>query len=424
MQEINGKLKEEGDNLYDRYKEAYEKDDIFECIMLLLRIGKSNDRHFKKGMLLSNSLGNPIGMRYNEKDYKKTMHILTYVYKLADDVSEEFKKTLYEFIIYTEILFKNNNMNTKRLHESEFFKYSLSQQLRMLCIHIQDQNRLMQQEISKNKEGYITGMESSLARYSVEYNPMQKISLDDNYEGLLEYTNTLFSYLYFKKKDDFNLNDICSHGDIHHFNIPAFSEIICIAQQRTMYMQFEEKFRYSQWMLHKGRKDDKTVYYLSSSNDAKTIAHHTAIIRRSYKEYSNAVIRYSSLDNTDNTIIDTLSDRLNIDKICDFHFEKKEYEKASVVGKSSVEMAKSVIKDVFCDFVFDGVDVDEILKTYVYLYTFSKVYMNAVMKTFDEEEYASYKYIVPVIDIEYFVKEIAFLLDVPETKANKSCAAR
>lgn len=40
--------------------------------------------------------------------------------------------------LYTCVLFHNNQTNTKKLQESKFSQYSLSKQLRMICIFIQD----------------------------------------------------------------------------------------------------------------------------------------------------------------------------------------------------------------------------------------------------------------------------------------------
>lgn len=416
-------LREESEtigNLYDRYKKAYSNNDIFECIMLLLRICKCDGQHLKKGMLLSDSLLNPMGYKYTKEDYRKTMSILSYVYKLADDeVTEDCKKTIREFWLYTNVLYENNKLNSERLEESTFFKYPLSEQLRMLCIYIQDQSRLMKHKLSRNEKGYITGMESELALYNVDFYPEQKISLDDNYEGILEYVNTLISYLYYAKKDDFKLNNTKDHGDIHHFNIPEFSKIIVIAQQRTMYEQFEERFRYSQWKLLKNGIDDESLYYIEPSNERKNLAHHTAILRRGYKSYSNSIIKLSDIRENIGDKFGGLLEKINIDNLCDFHFDKTEYENASKLGCSIAEVGRSMIKPIYFKLSFNEVSIEDIINTYTYLYTFSNLYMAAVNESFKEDDYSSYKYTVPVVDIEYFVKEICYLLDVPENKAYK-----
>lgn len=407
------------DNLYERYKDEYSKDNITECIMLLLRMGKQDVHNLKKSMLLSNAILNPIGMKFTAKDYTKTMNILMYAYRLSEDSSDELKKILLEFIRYTQILYEKNKLNTTRLQRSEFFKYSLSKQLRMLYIYIQDQSRLMYKRLYENNNGYITGMESELAKYNVDYYPQQKTSLEDNYEGILEFINKLISYLYYAKKADFKLDDVNTHGDINHFHLPEFSEIFVLAQQRRMYEQFEEKFRYSLWNLRATKKGDKTVYFLKSSNEKKTIAHHTAIIRRSYKVYSNGIINQFSLSKKDEAILKELSKKIDLDSIHNFHFTKDEYEKTFEIRKALYGIAESMIKPFFFEIDFNGLSLDDIIKAYTYLCVFTKVYMNAVADVFVETDYSSYKYIVPVVNIEYFAKEIAFLFEVPETKATK-----
>lgn len=418
MDEIMAKKPDTIGNLYDRYKKAYSNNNILECIMLLLRICKCDGQHLKKGMMLSDSLLNPMGYKYTNEDYRKTMHILCYAYKLADDeVKEECKRTIGEFYMYTNILYENNNLNVKRLEESTFFKYSLSEQLRMLCIYIQDQSRLMKHKLSNNKKGYITGMESELALYNVDFYPEQKISLDDNYEGILEYINTLISYLYYVKKDDFKENNTKDHGDIHHFNIPEFSRIVVIAQQRTLYEQFEERFRYSQWNLVKKSRNEESLYYIKPSNERKNIAHHTAILRRGYKSYSNSIIKLSEVRESISDKDDGLLERVDIDNIYNFHFEKSEYKNASKLGSSIADVARSMIKPIYFEYSFGNVTIEDILKTYTYLYTFSNLYITAVNKNFKEDNYSSYKYTVPVVDIEYFIREMCNLFYVQKDKA-------
>lgn len=247
MEEIIGNKKDE--NLYERYKAAFKKNKIAECIMLLLRMGKKDAYNFKKAMLLSNALLNPLSMKFSKKEYKKTMHILKAAYEFTDEALDEPKKTLGEFIIYTKILYENNKINSTRLEKSDFFKYSLSKQLRMLYIYVQDQSRLMYKKLHDNNNGYITGMESELATYNVDYYPQEKTSLSNNYEAILEFIDKLISYLYFVKKEDLKLDDINTHGDINHFKLPELSEIFVLAQQRKLYEMFEEKFRYSLWNI-------------------------------------------------------------------------------------------------------------------------------------------------------------------------------
>lgn len=55
-------------------------------------------------------------------------------------------------------------------------------------------------------------------------------------------------------------NDIIEHGDIHPFGIPEFEELIYIAQQRRLYEQIEEKFRYGEWGVKLVQNQNKQRY--------------------------------------------------------------------------------------------------------------------------------------------------------------------
>lgn len=62
----------------------------------------------------------------------------------------------------------------------------------------------MKQELFErpHKGSFITGMENNVANVKVNHAPMQKVSLADNYEGMIEYFNTLVHYLYIVKRKD------------------------------------------------------------------------------------------------------------------------------------------------------------------------------------------------------------------------------
>lgn len=417
MEDIIGNEKDE--NLYERYKVAFKQNKIAECIMLLLRTGKKDAYNFKKAMLLSNALLNPLSMKFNEEDFKKTMYILKCAYEIADEVPDEPRKTLREFIIYTKILYENNKVNSAKLEKSDFFKYSLSKQLRMLFIYVQDQSRLMYKKLHENNNGYITGMESELATYNVDYYPWEKTSLSNNYEAILEFVDKLISYLYYVKKEDFKLDDINTHGDINHFKLPELSGIFVLAQQRKLYEMFEEKFRYSLWNIGLTKREDQTIYFLKSSNELKTIAHHIAITRRSYKVYSNSIIHHFDLNESAKSVLKEISNKFDLKNIQNFHFSKEEYEATFEIREARYGIAKSMLKDFYFEIDFKGITLDDILNTYTFLCVYSTIYMLAVDNVFEESDYTTYKYLVPVINIEYFVKEISFLFDVSEEKASK-----
>ena len=102
-------------------------------------------------------------------------------------------------LLYTQCFFYSSQINTKRLEKNSFSQYSLSKQLRMICIFIQDQSRLMKEQLDreKGKKSYNTGMEMSIANRQVDHSPQEKISFSDNYEGMLECFDTIIHFVYY-----------------------------------------------------------------------------------------------------------------------------------------------------------------------------------------------------------------------------------
>lgn len=97
-------------NYYQVYDKAYKNNRVQKCIEVLLEIAKKEPNTLKKGMLLSNCLKNPMGMKYSEQEYKKTMCILMETIKAAKEQKypEKAVKTLREMALYTHSLFHNN----------------------------------------------------------------------------------------------------------------------------------------------------------------------------------------------------------------------------------------------------------------------------------------------------------------------------
>lgn len=237
-------------NDYQIFEKAYKNNRIHKCVEMVLKIALENSNNLKKCMLRSNCLKNPMGMKYTETDYKKTMQIMINAFKKAEEMKFENQivSQIGEMLLYTHGFYHNSQTNTQKLEMNTFSQYSLSKQLRMICIFIQDQSRLMKEELYKSrKKSFRTGMEMNIANRPVDHFPQEKISFSDNYEGMLEYFNTIIHFVYYSKKKDLKKNDIGEHGDIHPFGIPEFEQLTYIAQQRRMYELLEEKFRYGEW---------------------------------------------------------------------------------------------------------------------------------------------------------------------------------
>lgn len=409
----------------DIYKKAYTNGRIGKCVEEILNMHYEYKENFRKVFLISDCLKNPLGFSFNEEDYNLTMKILLTAKKCAedDDYSKEFIRELMQFALLTHVLFENNKTNAKRLSDNTFSEYSLSEQLRMMCIFIQDQNRLMKQ-MSKNqlsKNDFTTGMEMIVADKSIDNYANVKVSLVDNYEGLLEYFDTLMRFLYATKKEELKTDTTQKHGDIHPFKIPSFQELIAIAQQRVMYLKMESKFRYSNWELCiTNSEDDKDVALFKAKHIEKYQAHIVAGIRRRY-QLTTKCIKNAETSNLEYAMdaIGKLSDEVDIDKIENWGINKELYSKAKSCVSVLISSFKTTTKAFYLKCKFKNIQVMDVVSAYEYLYTFSRIYITCVYKRFNEKNYSQYKYLVPVIEIDYIIAEFAKLYDLDLTYAKK-----
>ncbi|WP_019849866.1 hypothetical protein [Desulfitobacterium sp. PCE1] len=411
-------------NRYQAYKKAYANNRINKCVEVLLELGETEPDTFKRGLLLSNALKSPMSLNFNENEFKKVLLILSITLEQTQkrEYSEVFIESLLEVLLYNDVFYHNNFNNTKKLNENKFSNYSLSKQLRLICIFIQDQSRLMQKQLlaEHSKQPFVTGMEKNVASRAVDNNPTQKISFADNYEGLLDSLDILIKYLYAVKKSDLKKDDVIDHGDIHAFNLPEFQEMTYIAQQRAMYESLEEKFRYSEWRLEREEQNGQKIYVFSPKHKDKYKAHLVASIRREYQHYVN-MIKHSDKETMQEVMksIGLLAMKMNLDAVENFHMNIDLFRKASLYTETIISVYKSLSKKFYFECVFNKMTINDILLMYGFLYTYSQVYITATQSNFDEEDYSSYKYLVPVINIEYLVDEFSNVYDMQKDKSKK-----
>lgn len=410
---------------YQIYEKAFQNNRSRKCAEVLLEMAERESYALKKSMLLSNCLKNPLGRKFSEKEYKKSMLILHEAIRLAGerDYSKQAIVPLIEMYLYTQCFFLSNQANTKRLNENQFSQYSLSKQLRIICIYIQDQSRLMKQELFNNrKKGtFITGMEMNIADKSIKHAPNEKVSYKDNFEGTLEYFDTLISYIYYAKRKELETDDTAKHGDIHPFQIPEFEELMYIAQQRRMYEQLEEKFRYGEWTIWLEKdKYNQDIYVFAPKYKEKYKAHLVASIRREY-QFTTNIMRDSVNMRTraawDSTVV--LASQIDLDCLECFRASKELYIKACEIAKLHVEVYRGLTKRYYFECKFNNISIEDYIQMYIFLYTFSQIYITAMERTFDQNENASYKYLVPVISMNYLVEEFSRLHDINKEKTKE-----
>jgi len=406
----------------ERYKKAYKNQNVEKCICEIMDIYAEHKENFRKAFVLSGCFKDPLGYSYSEDDYNLTRKILIRVYKCFSHNEDDkcMSYDLRQLIILTEVFHKSNDFNVKKLQENQFSKYSLSEQIRMMCIFLQDQQRLMRKmaEAKFSKNDFTTGTELMVSDMTCQYNKNQKASIVDNYEVLLEDFDILIKYLYATRKNELKENFNFDHGDINCYYIASFQEITYIALQRVIMSSLEEKFRYSNWNIEINQNKNNELFYIFKAQDFNKFRAH--IIASSRRQYRMVTTTFSTLPEPEGMsmkAIDQLAKTINISNLHFDNLDENLYRSARLCADVRIKVYKKTTKSFYLTCNLNGMNVEDIINTFEYLYTISKIYMSAVLNFFNGENNAHYKYLVPIMQIDDIIIPLMKLYNFDRTYA-------
>jgi hypothetical protein len=421
------KIKEEYEGEKMKLKEAIDLGNVEKASDLLVELYISNTDNFKKSLLLSNSLPEPIGRDINNQNLEILIESFIIAQKKLIDKKIDLEKYMEQFTQILEaimIIYKNLQSNLKRLNKNEFLSFTLCQQLQMFCIFIEDQHRLLQQNHFNERKtsNYVTGMEREVANLSVDNIDGAKTSISDNIESLIESADTLFRLLYYNAKNVMTEIEVHEYEEIIPYNIKSFQEILYLSMERNLLVNLWGKFKYREWNLYKYKKEEDIYYFKPKSvNDYKK--EHIAINRYIYRDYitANKANNIDIKKNRDSMrSLDKLSESINIYKIDTlFSIKKDKFFNCNKLINGYISGCKESIEDVYFSIEHDGIKVIEILNGFEYLFTIAMIYQNSVLKNFDQDDIKQYKYLTPIINNIYLINHFKELYNLDLQKAEK-----
>lgn len=409
----------------DAFKMAYKKKHPIKCSELLLKIFNQHQDNFRKAVLFNDCIPDPLSMKYDSQEHEFCLQVLNRTFKLAKQkvYSEVLLAELKQIYFMLQMLNHNNINNTELLKNNQFSDFSLSEQLRMICLHIQDQNRLSAKLEQKKleKKNFITGMEAAVADRNPDNNPNVIISAVDNFEGLLEYYDTLIRYLYYKKNEELDTDSPIEHGDITHLHIPSFELITHITAQRVIYTVLWEKFKYSQWQLGIVKNGDEKVYVLEPKNKEEFRQHLIAGMRRNYILMSH-LFKYQdiSVAKKSHQVLSDLSNSICLDNINSLYtLSKDKFIIATNHCRILLEAYKQNTHEFYLRNSVKNITTEDILKCYEFLRTLADCYEMALNKNFEQENMVHYKYLTPIVSVIELSKMFSDLYDIKKDYALK-----
>lgn len=407
----------------DIYRKGYEQKRGERCVKGLLDMCIRRKDAFRESLLLSGCLKNPLGNSYKEEDYVFTMNVL--MNGIEEAKKREYDETdldvIYQCLLYTDVLYKNALENGKYLQANQFSRFTLVEQLLMICMFIQDQTRLTKERLSEQyaEADIITGMEPVIAPVLAEGAESQESSIVDNFEAITQYFNNIIRLLYYTKKNELKA-DCCGISDgLHPFQVPEFRQIVDLSMQRVLYCDIEERFRYSNWNISTAKELGGQAVCLFQPGDKDAhIAHLTAAIRRRY-QMTTGLYQLSDVAPAENEALDRVFSHIgDRNDLGSWVINKFMFQKARQSVRSMIIVNLSGVPYLL-DYKINGNTVKDIANGFEFLRILSDAYIRAIYAEFDPSDYAKYQSLTPIVSLEYLIGNFSKLYGCKKTEAKK-----
>lgn len=398
---------------FKQLKKALDHFNIHEAAELLMKIYINDPLNFRKSLLLSNSLPEPI----NKEIKSEQLEVLTkaFIFAGKELITKNidilvFCEEYFQIISSIEVLNQNVTSNLQLLDKNSFSNYTLSQQLQMVCIYIEDQNRLLNEQ---DQNELITGMERQVAKYEADDVKEVRVSQADSTEALLEITDTLFRYLYFQSKDS-EMEVEFEHEDISPYGIGSLQGIMSLALQRNLLVNIWSKFKYREWNLRKVENGDRKINLFEPPFKEDYLKERLAIDRYIYREHINLQqinIKYKKENKKSAeslySVAKDLEDPENV-----FNLDKKSFNRSKIIVENVIAAQLKSLNDIYFDIEYKGLKVTDLLKGIEYLFTIGMIYQKSTRNVFIEQDTSTYKKLAPIIDKRILVNQFSYLYDL------------
>lgn len=437
---------------FDTFKEYYDKKEIEECKKCILFLmldfntkiasGEEQPHKLKHLLFKTNCIKNPMGMKYNEEDYKNTLEIVQFTIKVIDSINDpntdtsdifdkslkidpSIKNDLIDLAVYTEILYKMNKSNSNRMDLDKFTQEPFLVQLLTPLLFYQDQNRLLEKKLqTMSRKDYFTGMELSVANNPVDQFNGVNVSFIDNNEGILEALNEIVHFLYYKYKSDLPQHidiNMLRNTSIKPYENADFMWNTGIANQRHLLLQLEEGIRCGYFTLNRIGKDTNgdDVFVFEFENAEKSRARFCGIYRREREVRTHVLIdieAHKGIVESKDTI-NKLSKKLlslqakdyEVFDFSDFHITIDDYNLAQKTTDAKINIITDTTKPYYLKSIIKDVKIEDMLVCYRFLDTFAEIIKCALSQLELGDNNSSILKELCIIDTNYLTTELSQL---------------
>ncbi|MED4532335.1 SEC-C domain-containing protein [Metabacillus fastidiosus] len=410
---------------FENLKKALDESEVEVAASILIDLFKEAPNKFKKSLLLSNSLPEPFDKSFS-KDKLNTLHraFLSAGKQMIDENIDiaNYVTEFNQLLTVIRVIAQNAKSNSERLGKNSFSEYSLSEQLQMFCIYIEDQHRLSNEKNTNNKK-FITGMENEVAKFDADNMKGVKMSETDRLESLLEIADTLFRYLYFKGGKNIEKVVNFQHESITPYRIESFEEIMYLALDRNILEGMWEKVKYREWELGKIEEDNIPYYIFIPNSKDNYKMERIAINRYVYRDHINihkANLKYQKENRESIKYIEKASTAIDVNNIKTmFLLEKGEFLRSNIFAKNLIEGTLKSLDEIYYKLSYDGLKISDIFKGFEYLFTMAMIYKDAMLRDFDQDNISHYKRLSPIVEKDDIIKQFSDVYDLEDKIAEK-----
>lgn len=439
------------------FKEAYAEGDIRRCVRSIVNIVKDDWFVNKQGLRRAlytdgNLLKNPLNYSFNKEDFEKTTTIIwnsvNYLNKssatdgscISEEMAKNSSEELIQLALMYECMYHNRIQTDKALNDSNFLKLSLPQIIHSFLVFFQSQTNLSREKIAAEWKQHemVTGLEALVSSEVTSLNPNAHVSMIDSLEQLLEDIDILFRFIYRLKADEIEKSEreLKELDYVTPYESIDYSKLDYYVLIDVWHTKMEASFRYSNWNIQLLKDQDDVEVYGFYPSDEKAYKTHIAsglrkkhnVFLQTASEKANEILQnhshYNQLNLDKNVSFKlpgdffteylSVSNRLNLNDIESFHFDKDEYKRLSYLIEPLIESTKRRNKSYYFTCVLkDNIKVLDYLNAYVFLYTISKVYFCAAIKSEKQNE------LVKLVNLQYLYTEFAILYDYKQDLSKK-----
>lgn len=411
----------------EEFKVAIKEERYNECVEYLKDTYKKHGNGFRKAVLNEELFMTPISYKYtNEFHLKLEKMFILAINDAKSKGMEEYKAYLLEIGAMYDVMYQNFSHTMKAVEQNELFNNTYQNQIRNICIYLQDQLRLYYEERRKENNPISSGIEGYVSSRTAEINPAIKLSLNDVAEALIEIVDSALPYILYVKNNSIKvITDINKDMDLCYTYVPKFEMMIRALNQSVLYKEYWEKFKYGGWNLDIVKADDThiDVFSLKPPNYIKAKVQYIAILRRSFcivnvtKKYFN---KYQKEFLLGKEAIEKIAINVQVNDIRTlFQVGEADYEKAILFYKYSYLSYSELIHPFYWQQKINQISVSDIIKGHEFLTVISQIYNNAANKIFNENDRSTYQYLAPIVCIDDIINSFSRLYDISNEIAKK-----